>query len=178
MDWKLHSVISNEALQTLERLASSCPKGDFVEVGVYRGGSAERLYEIAQRQKRKLHLFDTFEGMPTQGPLDELEVGSFSDTSLPELRKYLPNALFYKGIFPNTMPRWLGPLAFVHVDCDQYDGVKASIERLFPLLVHGGIMLFDDWRVLTGASVAIYEIFGEKLQETPENKAFVVKGSL
>ncbi len=64
MSERLPSLLGAEQLAALATLARATPPGDFAEVGVYRGGSAQVLYEIAQEQNRTLHLFDTFTGTP------------------------------------------------------------------------------------------------------------------
>lgn len=176
MEWQLHSVVSQEALASLEGLAFGAPAGAFVEVGVYRGGSAERLDKIAREQGRELYLFDTFDGIPFQFPVDGIPVGAFSDTSADAIRKWFPKAKVYAGIFPFTLPDELEGIAFAHVDCDQYLSVRSCIECLFPRMVDGGVMLFDDWRSLEGATIAVIEGFGEDLPETPEGKAYAIKG--
>ena len=51
------ALLRTESLdQILERLASEAPPGAFVEVGVYRGGSARRLWRVAQAQGRALFM--------------------------------------------------------------------------------------------------------------------------
>jgi O-methyltransferase len=169
------TLLSPASLETLVGLALNVPPGDFAEVGVYQGGSALFLYEIAQEQGRFLHLFDTFEGMPTAGEFDTHKVGDFADVDFDRVRRSMPLAIFYKGLFPDTMPAELSPLAFVHIDCDQYQSVKDSIERLWPLVVEGGIMLFDDYSYLEGARLAVDEVF-PRLFYTAQGKVFVVKG--
>ena len=62
------SLLSPEQLEDLAQLARSAPAGAFVEVGVYRGGSARVLCDIAQEQGRTLYLFDTFAGHPIRRP--------------------------------------------------------------------------------------------------------------
>ena len=46
------SRIEHDQLLALAALAETAPRGDFVEVGVYRGGSAWYLYAVCQRQHR------------------------------------------------------------------------------------------------------------------------------
>jgi len=169
------TLVSIEALCSMVLLAGYAPKGSFAEVGVYQGGSAAVLYELAERQGRNLHLFDTWEGMPFCGENDDLPVGCFADVDLPKLKREMPRAKFYQGIFPETMPKYLEPLAFVHVDCDQYQSILDSIDYLFPLLVDGGVMLFDDWTHLPGAQKAIMQRFNQA-RMTPQGKPFVIKG--
>src|SRR5437763_318304 len=55
--------------------------GALAEVGVYRGGSAKLIATL--KGEKALHLFDTFEGMPTVNPdLDRHKTGDFAETSL------------------------------------------------------------------------------------------------
>jgi hypothetical protein len=72
------SVIGPRALDDLRAAASEAPPGDFVEVGVYKGGSAAVLAEVARARGRRLFLFDTFSGMPhSEQGVDHHVVGDF-----------------------------------------------------------------------------------------------------
>jgi hypothetical protein len=153
----LGTVLPSYALRSLVDMAGHAPPGCFVEVGVYTGGSAWFLQQIATSENRELHLFDTFCGMPTSGEHDPHEIGDMADTDFDMVRDALPDAIFHVGEFPHTLPQYLPPIAFVHVDCDQYDGVIACIDKLLPLMVDGGIMLFDDYEHLEGARLAVNE---------------------
>jgi O-methyltransferase len=173
----VHSEVSEENLRKLVELAETAPPGDFVEIGVYKGGSAVRLYEIAQRQSRTLHLFDTFEGMPvyTNG-LDTFRIGTFLvDADMPErLQRLMPKAKLYIGCYPETHPAVLSNVAFIHCDCDQYISYRAVIEHMWPLVVPGGMMLFDDYPYLRGAKRAVEESFAQH-ELLPNGEHFYVK---
>jgi len=81
--WPLHHACRDTTLTSAERLyalykaveyvsARKIP-GDFVECGVWRGGSVMMMALALQRfgaVGRKLHCFDTFEGMAEPGPQD------------------------------------------------------------------------------------------------------------
>lgn len=70
-------------------------------------------------------------------------------------------------------PRELPPQEYVvHCDCDQYRSTHAVIARLGPLMVPGGIMLFDDTDHVAGAIQAVTEAFPGGLDRTPEGKMF------
>ena len=153
------SRVAYDQLISLAAVASTAPPGAFVEVGVYQGGSAWHLYQVAERQGRTLHLFDTFTGIPHKGDLDTHAIGDYGNVDLKNLRADFPNAVFHVGVFPATLPGDLRGLAFVHVDCDQYAGHRACIDLLYPRLVPGGIMMFDDYPVLRGAKQAVEETF-------------------
>lgn len=173
------TLLSPESLASLLTLAGSAPKGDFVEVGVYKGGVARHLAPLALKRMKRLHLFDTFTGIPEKGPEDDVhEVGDFSDTSFDAVKKLIPDAYFYVGVFPVTMPKeqWQpGDIAFVHVDCDQYRCTVAAIVHFLPLLAEGGIMLFDDYAETGGAKAAVDSFLGNRIRTTPQGKAYYVK---
>ena len=158
-------------------LASTAPTGSFVEVGVYQGGTALRLYALAETQGRALHLFDTFTGMPFWDEnLDIIRPGAFSDINLDEIRKAMPKAEIYQGIYPATHPAELSDVAFVHCDVDQYQSYRAVIDTMWDSMVKGGMMLFDDYPYLAGAKRAVEETFlPSALYRTPANRFYVVK---
>src|SRR5438132_2352151 len=66
-----------EANQLFSLVRSTSKLGGLMaEVGVYRGASARLILEADA--KRPLHLFDTFEGLPTPAETDaELHLGRF-----------------------------------------------------------------------------------------------------
>lgn len=175
-----YSIISRVQLEAMIRLAAGAPPGDFAEVGVFHGGSAYFLYEIALIQGRELHLFDTFSGTPvhTQG-LDSHGInGEFADEDAPaRIRKLMPTAALHIGIYPETHPQDLKNLAFVHCDCDQYLSYKAVIEQMWPLVVPGGFLLFDDYPYLPGARRAVLEHFREAELQLAGQRYYVVKAS-
>ena len=163
------SLVPPEALFAMRDAALAASPGDIVEVGVYRGGSAAVLAEIARAKGCRLHLFDTFAGMPFAGADDKHQVGEFGDTSLEAVRALVPDALFYPGIFPSTLPTvWTErTLGFVHCDVDQYESTRSAIKHLWPLLVPSGVMWFDDCE-LAPAMRAIGEMLpGVTLVDAP-----------
>lgn len=168
------SLMSLSAISEMAAMAAESPPGAFIEIGVYKGGSAKALYDLSVTQARPLFLFDTFEGMPYWVPdLDIHKKGDFGDVDFGEICKMFPQAQIFKGVFPDTMPDYLSGIAFAHVDCDQYEATKAACEILHPLMVEGGVILFDDYG-LEGAKKAINEAFGDELLFTEKHsKAFV-----
>jgi len=167
------SEVSAPALRMLVSLASATPSGAFAEVGVYKGGSAYHLARVAREQSRELHLFDTFTGLPPKGPQDfHFGDGTFGDTSEAAVRAVVPGAIIHAGLFPATLPEDMPPAAFVHVDCDRYQSVKDCIVAFRPLLVPGGVMLFDDYDGITGAIQAVDEAFPGGVERTPEGKGY------
>lgn len=149
----------SERLDDLVALASGTPPGPFAEIGVYRGGSAWHLAKLCRSRGNSLHLFDTFKGIPSAETFDTHRVGDFADTSVMAVMLAIPDATFHVGEFPYTLPDCLDDLAFVHCDCDQYRSVCSVIDLLWPRLVPGGIMAFDDIDTIGGRK-AIDQRFG------------------
>src|SRR5262249_41081096 len=104
---------------------------------------------------------------------DTHPVGDFKDATLEEVRKeILFPANFVKGTFPQSavpMP----PVAFAHIDCDQYRSHVESISYLAPRMTPGGVMWFDDYGGLAGAKKAVDEFFKDRVEMVSERQAIV-----
>ena len=170
------SVIAADNVHELAEAARMTPKGDIVEVGVYKGGSAAALAHVAREQGRRLFLFDTFTGIPVANPArgDVHAIGDFADTSVEAVRAAIPDAFICVGIFPCTLTEGVGPIAFAHIDCDQYDSVRSCCLKLGPLMAPGGLMVFDDYDSLAGARAAVDECFPGRVVLSQRGKARVV----
>jgi len=171
-----HSVVPPHAMRSLLAIASGAPAGGcFVEVGVYQGGTAFHLAKIAQEQDRKIYLYDTFEGIPYQNVEkgDGHKVGDFDDTSFEQVVEVIPYAFVTKGLFPDSIIP-MPPIAFAHIDVDQYDAVINSVRAIEGMMMRGGIILFDDYGCLKGATNAVTELYDEeRIEVTEAGKALV-----
>ncbi len=172
------SLINPIQLQEVKRLARLTPvNGIIVEVGVYKGGSAVELNEVAREKNTELWLFDTFEGMPEAIDKDFHKIGEFADCNYETVKAMLPDAKIFKGFFPDT---WfpISPkksISFAHIDCDQYTSITECIKQFSPLMLPGGIMWFDDYghSWLPGAKDAVDEHLPTRLIH-PLGRAFAV----
>jgi O-methyltransferase len=149
---RTRTLVDEARAQTLYQLArhAVCLDGDIAEIGVFRGGTAKLLAHVADERGRKLHLFDTFAGMPkTDVGRDLLGEGDFHDTSLESVRQFLSGyraPVFHPGEFPGTSePVAGGRFALVHCDADIAASVEACCEFFYPRLVRGGVFVFDDY---------------------------------
>jgi O-methyltransferase len=162
--------------------------GDFVECGVWRGGSsmamAMTLLQEGSRD-RHLYLFDTFEGMTEPQDVDrrakdglaarlEMEqdvsrsgevwaVAGLDDVQQNMARTgYPPQQLhFIKGPVESTIPAHSppGPIALLRLDTDWYESTRHELIHLFPRLVPGGVLIIDDYGHWEGARKAVDEYF-------------------
>lgn len=159
--------------------------GDVAEIGVYKGGTARLLSKALDSTKKKIHLFDTFAGMPPTDPIkDIVKQGEFGDTSLASVKSYLKdcnNLSFYQGFFPDTtMPIENKLFCLVHIDVDIYRSIMDCCQFFYPRLVKGGIMIFDDygWLTCPGAKLAVDEYFLDKPESVfylPTGQSFIFK---
>lgn len=158
--------------------------GDFVECGVWRGGStmavALTLLRIGAADRR-LWLYDTFGKMPAPGEHDRDHAGrevkgheatmlgdtglSLADvqaamrsTGYPEDRiNYVP------GLIEETIPaRVPEQIALLRLDTDWYESTKHELIHLYPRLASGGVLIIDDYGHYAGARQAVDEYFAER----------------
>lgn len=153
--------------------------GDLVEFGTFTGKTtwviARTMHEIEKIYPhldpahgiapRKLHLFDSFSGLPE--PAHQIDAaaphvqatlwskGKFTGLSAAQLHEVVEpflspeRRLIYEGFFCDTLPE-IAPatkFALVHIDSDFYESAYQILEHLVgnQMLSPGAILLFDDW---------------------------------
>ena len=145
--------------------------GDIVECGAARGGSAALMGIVLKRMRseKKLWLFDTFSGLPAPTSADpDYEIArKFTGTCVGELHEVkalfeqfqiLEGVNFVKGLFQATLPgAGVREIAFLHIDGDWYESVKACLECLYHRVSPGGIIQIDDYEHWAGARKAVDE---------------------
>jgi hypothetical protein len=160
--------------------------GDFVECGVWRGGSmlaAARTLRDAGDADRDLYLFDTFSGMPAPGPddvrahdgataaallkepgEDQTRAEASLDTvkATMKLSGHDPTRVhFVVGKVEDTIPAAApAAIALLRLDTDWYESTRHELEHLFPRLASGGVLIIDDYGWWAGARRAVDEYFG------------------
>jgi len=157
-----HTLVDRQRLYMLYQLINQTRRlpGAVAEVGVYRGGTA-RFMSRMLGGARPLLLFDTFQGMPEAHPThDFVKRGDFADTSLEKVRAYVgdsPSVKFYPGLFPDSAASLGGDQTFslVHVDVDIYASVLSCCDYFFPRMNPGGVIVFDDYGLITCACAKI-----------------------
>jgi hypothetical protein len=161
--------------------------GCFAEFGVFRGGTALLAAQILRDGKdgRALHLFDSFAGMPKTSEGEAFDAGDFSQTSEARVRALIEpvrsNTVIHAGYIPQTFAGLeIEHLAFAHVDVDLYQSVLDCVQFIYPRLVPGGIVVFDDYGFpsCTRAREATDNAFAklpEKPIYLPTGQAVVIK---
>ena len=139
--------------------------GDFVEVGVWRGGSAALLAGAAPG--KTIHLFDTFAGVAKARPgYDTLYAGGeHADTDRATVEALFAamglQCRIHVGVFPDdTRDRLPAQVALAHIDVDTYASARDSFGALWPLVAPGGVVIFDDYGFFgcEGVTQAVHEI--------------------
>lgn len=162
--------------------------GDFVECGVWRGGNSILAASIFQEYgvKKKVYLFDTFEGMtrPTEfdrqasdGLPAEIEFSKSQHhnynewcyASLNEVQENFrkagllnDNIIFVKGDVLQTLAEASllpSKISVLRLDTDWYESTKVELEILYPRVSVGGGIIIDDYGHWSGAKKATDEYF-------------------
>lgn len=184
---RLLSRLESCALSTRETLYNSydlahwAPAGSFVECGVYSGAQCAAM--ALASPGRRVHLFDSFVGIPESGPMDDESINtlvrggdrlvttgiSACSAALVKMRMrewgVQAQLVFHEGWFQNTVPpaarvmhESYERIAILRLDGDLYESTKVCMHHLAPLVVPGGFIIIDDW-ALTGCRKACEEWF-------------------
>jgi O-methyltransferase len=143
-----------ELWQLVEQ-AAKLPEGDVIEVGVWRGGTGGLLATrcASLGLNCRVYLCDTFAGVVKADAAEKIYAGGeHSDTSVAIVKALMrslnvENEVILEGIFPDDTGKRIGDsrFRFAHIDVDVYRSAKESVEWLWPRLVIGGIMVYDDY---------------------------------
>ena len=144
--------------------------GDVVELGVFRGNSAQMLAKMARQHGRHTWLFDTFSGFDQRDlkGVDGHRGVMFTETSLPQVRELVGEeaTTYVQGFFPESLGGITPPeqVAIVHIDLDLYAPMAAGIRYFYPRLAPGGMLILHDYSSghWAGARKAVDEFFADK----------------
>ena len=165
-------------------------EGNFVELGVARGGCAALMASVAFGRnncvERQIWLFDSFEGLPdpteddfcltgartTGDHLRPLSKGSCMGT-LHEVQDLFFNkyrfprdkVFFVKGWFQDTLlvkRNDVGRIAILRIDADWYTSTKCCLEYLYDYVVDGGAVIIDDYQSCFGCKKAVDEFLANR----------------
>ena len=162
-------------------------EGDFVECGVWRGGSSMMMALALQTRgvtDRKIYLYDTYEGMSEPTAFDVAVDGVSASNKLTKEKKEdadsiwcyasfeevlhnmrstgypVENIRMIKGKVEDTLPNECpGSICLLRLDTDWYESTKIELEMMYPRLVKQGILIIDDFGHWEGARKAVIEYF-------------------
>ncbi len=175
----------NALIESVEYIVSNNIEGDFVECGVWRGGSSMAMAYALQEfgdTSRKLYLYDTYTGMsmPTSHDVTingEIAAEKFSltktgqdssewcEASLEEVQQNMQltgypsqQICYVKGKVEETLSETVPEkIAILRLDTDWYESTMQEMIHLFPRLVPNGILILDDYGHWEGARKAVDE---------------------
>ena len=166
-------------------------EGDFVECGVWRGGNI-LLYKLLNdfyKLNKNIFAYDTFEGMTAPEDIDidyhgrsaykQLLTNKKSENLVnihcfatinsvkKNILKYsnLKNINFIAGpvektlLLEKNLPK---KISVLRLDTDFYISTKIQLEILYPRLIHGGVLIIDDYGHWQGSRKATDEYFFNK----------------
>ena len=173
-------------------------EGDIVECGVSIGHGALLFLLLCDLVgiERTYYGFDSFEGFPEPSDKDrrtpitgtgfyasppETVLRVLRDGKIPE-ETIMARVRLVKGWFHETIPRYKGKIALLHLDGDLYDSYRIPLEHLYDKVVTGGIIMFDEYddHRWPGAKKAVDEFFADKPEKIRSHeqcswKHYVVK---
>lgn len=161
-------------------------EGDFVEAGVWRGGSSIVAKKFLSGN-RNFYLYDTYKGM-TKPTVHDYRIGSESHVgtlnkwnefnkethndwvfaSLNEVRNNFKRfnlldstLMFMEGDIREilTLENIPDRICLLRLDTDFYDSTLIELQVLWPLLSPGGVLILDDYGHWDGARRAVDEYF-------------------
>lgn len=185
-DVKSVTLLDKSRAYVVYQLCKQCQflSGSMAELGVYRGGTL-RLISKLNHKRKFIYGFDTFEGFPdfdsninhtwSQGQLK----ASFETLQSEICDK---EVVLIKGVFPasvHQIPK-NSRFCFVHLDTDLYEGTLEGCKYFFSRLVTGGILLIDDYGLVSckGVKQAVDIFFADKKEKPvylPTGQCFIMK---
>lgn len=168
--------------QAVDYVTRAGVQGDFVECGVWRGGSTMAMALSLLRagvSDRTLYLYDTFTGMSEPGDRDRdfrgrdarkqwkrsVDKGGVSTWCLGDIDDVRNNLtstaypkeriVFVQGKVEETIPGVLPEqIALLRLDTDWFESTYHEFVHLYPRLSRGGVLIIDDYGHWKGAREA------------------------
>ncbi len=189
-DYTLTSVQRMYSLyMSVEYVIKTKIPGDFVECGVWKGGScmliALTLLKMGETHK-KIYLYDTYEGMAEPSSKDINTVGDrvaneiwrdsqdkahnkWCYSPIEEVKENListgypsENLILVKGKVENTIPDIIPEkISLLRLDTDFFESTYHEFVHLFPRLVSSGVIIIDDYGDWKGCREATDKYFNE-----------------
>jgi len=155
--------------------------GSVVECGTWRGGMSAGLVS-AGGPDRGYYFFDSFAGLPPAQNIDgeaaltwQAETKDNCSASYQEFVRLIttlgvpPFRLnIYKGYFEQTLPDFdPKPVALLRLDGDWYDSTMICLEKFWPYVLSGGVVIIDDYYAWDGCSRAVHDFLSKRQLAEP-----------
>jgi hypothetical protein len=156
--------------------------GDICEFGVAQGETSALLANEIRDTSKRLHLFDSFEGLPRPTAKDQLKDDIFSLKTIEAYEgtmacpvnmvidrlaaiAFPPSRVeIHKGFIEKTLTEGNLPksVSFAYVDLDFYEPIKLALDFLDSVAVGGTTIIVDDYDFFsTGAKTAVDEFIAK-----------------
>ena len=172
-------------IQSIKYISEKKINGDFVECGVFRGGSLGLMAHYAQKYKINCKIlgYDTFEDGFLKSAFNAKDVSIKNEkVKLPEtkvdnfyptkheveqiLKKFYTNEEYSPTLIKGDILKTLKEeknipdnISLLRMDTDLYSTTKLQLEILYPRLKKGGILHIDDYGMCPGVRNAVNEYF-------------------
>jgi Macrocin-O-methyltransferase (TylF) len=172
LDWPgtAHTMVGRRRLDNVQECAEKVMHdgvpGDFIETGVWRGGTCifmRALLAAYNVTDRLVWVADSFQGMPASEALSHpadsaLQLQAHNDVIAVPLETVQRNFELYNlrddqvrflpGWFSDTLPSAdIERLAIVRLDSDLYESTMTTLTHLYPVLSPGGFVIVDDYHL-------------------------------
>lgn len=170
--------------------------GSIVELGVFKGASLFAFAHFLEifchgDRSRKVIGFDSFQGLDNFTSEDGFfsqqdfkQTGGWKadgfDRDIEQLMElfqmeaFVPQAKriqIIKGDINNTVPLFVSQnpglrISLLHFDCDLFEPTLTGLKHLVPLMVPGGVIVFDEYAITAwaGESRALDQYFGREVK--------------
>ena len=172
-------------LKCVEAVIKNNIAGDFIEIGVWRGGiimaMAMKCIQMGDTS-RTIHAYDTFEGMTTPSHDDVDHNGKRAEdilesvlcrSTFEETKKAIdlvnyPHVQYHKGdIMKANLSEIPDNIAILRLDTDWYELTKFEIEHFVPKVSAYGFVIIDDYGHWQGCHKAVDEYLHTHTHITP-----------
>lgn len=170
----------------LIQLLTKLPSGVLIEVGVFRGGFLKLLADTIP--SRSIYAYDTFTGVPQEvlTPADPPQKpGWFSNVNLEMVKEFVGydnRITYFPGVFPSSfhLTTITLPIAFVHIDVNNYQTTAAALDLFYTHVESGGIIVIDDYgaKYCSGVTKAVDKfVFSkpEPMYQFVDKQAIIIK---
>ncbi len=170
--YKSHLAMALKILETPPEV-----KGDILECGTWKGGTAANLSLICDIVDRRLRVYDSFEGLPVGSAGDRqsknYQPGDYYG-ALEEVRanivKYgvIERCSFVKGWFRDTLSQLKDPVLLAYLDVDLEASLHNCVQCIWPNLVDKGFIFIDEFLSLDYCALFYSEQYWQTyFQRTP-----------
>ena len=171
-------------IQSIKYISEKKIAGDFVECGVFKGGSLGLMAQYAEKFKINCNIYgyDSFEDGFFKSSLNDKDISLKNKKILPEkkidnfypkkeeveqiLRTFFTNEKYFPKLIKGDILKTLkeeknipDKISLLRMDTDQYLTTKLQLEILYPRLEKGGVLHIDDYGMCPSVRAAVDEYF-------------------